>query len=276
MLLFKHIQVKPDFKVTIMRGIVLFAGITFLTSVVQYFLYPNIRNIAYLGWDPHWYRMVGLFFDPPITGAVYGLLFIFVYVYLKKIPFAIWIAVLFALFVGILLTYSRGTFLGFAVISLFLIFRKRIVMGIGIISIVLILSFVFLPKPFGESVNLLRTFSIFSRISNYQEALSLWQKQPIQGVGYNRIRYARNSADFENEEDRQSNHAGASFHSSFLITLVTGGIIGFGLFVWVLYSLGKISLLAGSSIAFLSILSLTDNVLLHPFVLPLLLLYALL
>jgi O-antigen ligase len=119
----------------------------------------------------------------------------------------------------------------------------------------------------GESLNLLRTFSIFSRINNYQEALITWEKNPIIGVGYNRIRYSRPASEFSSQTDLKENHAGASYHSSFLIILVSGGVIGLGVFIWLLFEIARLNIFARNGVIFLSLLSLTDNVLLHPFVL---------
>jgi O-antigen ligase len=139
--------------------------------------------------------------------------------------------------------------------------------GIAVLTILFAAVLLILPKPFGESVNLLRVFSIQSRIGNYAEGLQLWQKHPILGIGYNHIRYEKGVNSFLNNEDFETNHAGASLHSSFLIVLVTGGIIGLFLFIVCLIEVARISHFAFISTIFLSILSLTDNVFLHPFVL---------
>jgi hypothetical protein len=256
------------------NAILLGAVLTIIFSVVQYFLYPNLRNISYLGWDPHWFRMVGTFLDPPISGAIYGLFFI--YFYFKKKPSSshfssfpqhIWKWAPMILFsICLFLTYSRGTYLAF-IVSVIILLKKKIALTLLLIVCIGGLIYMFLPKPYGESVNLLRTASIYSRLSNYEEAFSGWSKSPIIGVGYNRIRYTRSSADFVNKEDLETNHAGASYHSTFLIVLVTGGVVGLVLFIWLLYSFALLSKLSTVVVVFLSLLSLTDNVLFHPFVL---------
>jgi hypothetical protein len=265
--LFYHVKHSQIYKKDLDRGIIITAVLTSLSSVVQYFFYTNLRNISYLGWDPHEFRMVGLFFDPPVAGAIYGLLFVYLYFRLKRFSFIIKIVTLGLLVGCIFLTYSRGTYLALFITAIFLIFRNKIVYGLLVCALVAISAFFVLPKQAGESSNLMRTFTIVSRLSNYQEAVSLWEKNPVVGSGYNRIRYVKGSDDFSSQTDFETNHAGASFHSSFLIMLVAGGVIGLSLYIWFLYSLSKLNYVSAISMIFLSILSLTDNVLLHPFVL---------
>jgi len=161
----------------------------------------------------------------------------------------------------------------FFIVSLLMFFRKRIMIGIIILAVIGSIGLFVLPKPAGESVNLLRTFSIYSRLDNYKEALQDWSHSPVKGVGYNRIRYTRAQSDFSSEVDKENNHAGASYHSTFLVVLVTGGVIGLIFFIYLLVSFTKLSSTTLWSTVFLSLLSLTDNVLLHPFVLILFLLF---
>ena len=49
--------------------------LTIITTIIQYFLYPDLRNLIYLGWDPHLYRTFGIFFDTTVSASIYGLLF---------------------------------------------------------------------------------------------------------------------------------------------------------------------------------------------------------
>ncbi|MEO6509091.1 MAG: O-antigen ligase family protein [Patescibacteria group bacterium] len=247
-------------------GLVICCSATIVFSLIQYYLYPNLRNISYLGWDPHWYRMVGTFLDPPITGAVYGLLFISLLSY-RYFFGAVRYVVLGALLLFLFLTYSRGSFAAFSITILTMFMQKKWLLGAAVCAAVFIGIVYLLPHPFGESVNLLRTFSIYSRLENYTEAAKDWSKSPVFGVGYNRIRYTRDKSTFSDQKDLQNNHAGASYHSSFLIIIVTGGVVGLLLFIWLLVSIAQFSPTALWSTVFLSLLSLTDNVLLHPFVL---------
>lgn len=239
-------------------------GLVIVFSLFQYFLYPDLRNIIYMGWDPHLYRMLGTFFDPPIAGAIYVLFFIFVLLN-NKLPLVHKYILNSGLGIMIFLTYSRITYVAFFITMSLWILRHKGVKYIFLFISVFLIGLFLLPRPFGESVNLTRVFSIESRLKDYKEAVEVWQESPVIGVGYNRLRYVRESYTSDNI-NFESSHAGASFHSSFLIMLATGGILGLVLFIWVLLQIARISPMSRYMTIFLSIASLTDNVLLHPFI----------
>ena len=253
-------------KKILFNGLAIFIGITVLTSLVQYIFYPDLRNLFYLGWDPHLYRLFGLFFDTSIGGVIYGM--IFIYLLIDK-PFknkVINLTLLFTFFVFIVLTFSRSLYLALS-ICIFIILMKNKSYKSFIFYLLFFIFFVMIvPKPFGEGVNLLRISSIESRSKNYFQAINIWKKNPLFGIGYNHIRYEKIKSGVD-EKDLLTSHAGASFHSSFLIILVTGGIVGLIGFLWLLYQLSKLNSFLQVLIVFLSLLSLSDNIILHPFVL---------
>ena len=121
---------------------------------------------------------------------------------------------------------------------------------------------------FGENLELI--FSVRSRLTDYQNGLKIWSKQPILGIGYNRIRYAKRQLNIISEVESDITHSGASFHSSFLVILVSGGVIGLILFSGVLVKLAGGGEFAKYATIFLSLLSISDNIVLHPFILFLL------
>ncbi len=254
----------------------IFLTLTGVVGVVQYFLYSNLRNLQHLGWDPHLSRVFGQFLDTSVAGAIYGLILIFILYNQKLFPkVSKWSYVICYMFLG-LLTYSRGFFVSIFVsaLSYSLIARKNF--KAVLIAVALIVVFVALsPKPFvypsklaersgGEGVNLLRTSTIQSRIADYGQGLKLWQKSPLVGIGYNRIRYFKPVI---GSELKGRSHAGASFHSSYLIILVTAGAVGLAAFAYWLWNVAKISNFSMISAVFLGIYSLFDNILLHPFIL---------
>ncbi|OGK17358.1 hypothetical protein A2774_04125 [Candidatus Roizmanbacteria bacterium RIFCSPHIGHO2_01_FULL_39_12c] len=243
-----------------------------LFSAVQYLFYPNLRNLIYAGWDPHLYRMFGTFFDTSVAGAVYGLILMRLFFtgdgisknkFIKK-------ALMIVFLVFIVLTYSRILYLSLTIAAGFFAVRKKrfkaILVFIFLFGALILLS----PKPFGEGVNLMRTFSIRSRVADYQNALKIWEKNPIFGIGYNRLRYAKVKLNLIEEAGSELTHSGASFHSSFLIILATSGTAGLVFFISLLVGLARLHQPARYPLMFLSLLSLGDNVLLHPFVLFLL------
>ncbi len=146
----------------------LFLSIGFL----QYFFLPDTRFLTYLGFDDHYFRLVGSLLDPNFTGLV----FVIFTLLSPKIFFAIPL-------LALALTFSRASFLTLAVSLLYLCVVKK---QFKLLLLILILGvfLYFVPKPFGEGVNLLRTFSIISRFENQRQALAIFAQNPILGVGF--------------------------------------------------------------------------------------------
>ncbi len=260
---------QPQFGKIVMKGLLIFIVLTAISSILQYFLYPDLRNLLYAGWDPHLYRAFGTFFDTSTAGGLYGLIFLFLFLtgnYLIKNKFSlIFLTAIFLIF--IILTFSRSLYITFLIICVWYAVVKRWYKGFLIFIGLYLLLLIIVPKPFGEGVNLVRMFSVKSRIEDYRSAIKIWSKKPILGIGYNRIRYAKPQMNISEELGYDVTHSGASFHSSLLTVLVAGGIVGLGLFLGVLYQLLQLNRIAGYYLVFLVLLSLTDNILLHPFIL---------
>lgn len=246
-----HLRKNKDFSQTIRYGFFIIAILTIITTVIQYFLYPDLRNLFYQGWDPHLYRTFGVFFDTSIAAAIFGILFLTANQPVIKVIYLILIA----------LSFSRSIYLGLFLTLIYLSIRQKQLKKMALFLLFFIILIIFIPKPAGEGVNLKRFYSINSRVDDYRQGINLWKNQPVLGYGYNRIRYVKNS---------DSLHSGATFSSSFITILVSSGILGLFGFVLALWSLKKSNRLAPSLLMFLTIVSLSDNVLLHPFILFLL------
>lgn len=236
-------------------------------SFIQYILYPDLRNLSYLGWDEHLYRMFGLFFDTSIAAAIYGLFFLY-FLNQNNINKKIKVIFLFLFLTAIVLSFSRAAYLTiFLTLLVDLIFKKKAKL-IFLFLTVFLLILLFSPKPFGEGVNLRRQFSIISRVNDYRLALNIWRKHPFFGIGYNRIGFYK-----EKGQMIFPSHSSFSFSSSYLIILVTGGIIGFLLFLLALFKLFLIKESGRIYLFFVYTFSLFDNIILHPFIMFLLILF---
>jgi len=246
-----HIKSDKYFPKVIKRGIFVIAVLTIVSTFIQYFLYPDLRNLFYLGWDPHLYRTFGVFFDTSIAAAIFGIFFLTANLPIIKIVYLVLTA----------LSFSRSTYLGLLLTLIYLFTRQQRLKKLILFLLFFITLIFFIPKPAGEGVNLKRFYSINSRAVDYQQGINLWENKPIFGYGYNRIRYIKNS---------DSVHSGAAFSSSFLTILVSSGIFGLLSFISTLWCLGKLNKKVPLLLIFLSIVSLFDNVLLHPFILFLL------
>lgn len=265
-----------------------FAGVGIaILGIIQYFLYPNLRNLYYLGWDPHQYRIFSTLLDPNFTGVILCLtifLGLSLFNYHKNVlRNKIVIIALLLCFVSLLLTYSRGSYLAFlAGIIFWRLFDKgdrklfRKIWEIGVIGVIFILVLFLLPRPGGEGVNLLRVMSVNSRMENMREAWSIFITRPVLGVGFNTLRYVRGMTDIVSGTNSTS-HSGAGFHNSYLFLLSTTGILGLIAFFWIfwkIYMIGKIweieefckKRLVIASLAAVFIHSWFDNSLFYPFV----------
>ncbi len=268
---------KKDRKIkhTLINGLLLFAAITAITSVTQFLFYPDLRNLIYLGWDPHFHRLFGVFFDTSIAAAVFGLMSLVLLqmrTAMKKKHLVLYFFFL-LYFLFVILTFSRSAYAAlFITCFVYLLLQKKYLILLGgsvLIAIVMIL----VPKQFGIGVGLNRTFSIESRLTDYADGLTIWNKNPVFGIGYDRLRYARGKyavSDKIVSEKGTESHAGASLSSSYLVILACTGIVGFMTFLYFMVTLGFVSAAFILPLTYIMILSFTDNIVLHPFILFLL------
>lgn len=197
-------------------------------GILQYLFFPDLRFLKAIGYDDHYFRLTFPFLDPNFTGAVLSFISIFSLKNIKK-PLA---KVLLGLsLVALALTFSRISYLSFLVGLLYLIFKNKKLRLPLFLATLSLGTLVFLaPKPFGEGVNLKRTFSITSRISNLQQGFKLFVDNPFTGVGYNTLPFS------------PPQHSSAGLDNSFVFILATTGTVGFISFVYLLFKAwGQIS-----------------------------------
>jgi putative inorganic carbon (hco3(-)) transporter len=208
----------------------------------QYFYYSDLRNLYYLGWDEHLYRMFSTILDPNFLAVQFSLFLLLLFGLLfsdYKIKFKnIFLSVIIVFtFIGLLLTYSRAGYIMTAVgvsVLLWLFQKKRIILGF---IAILILGIVILPKNLHSAgVELWRTASITARSISATQAITILKNYPILGVGFNSYRYAQLHYGFIEKNNWEQSHSGAGTDNSFLFILATTGLIGFSayLFLWVI------------------------------------------
>ncbi len=265
--LYKHFLRLKNRRDLLTPGIILFIISILITSFIQYFLYPNLRNLSYLGWDPHQFRIFGVFFDTSISSAIFGLVLIYLFIKFKDFLFSKMsrYLLIFAFIILGLLTYSRGFYISILVTLIYFLIKNKKIQYLFLLLGIFIISLYIIPKPFGEGVNLLRTYSIESRFSQNRQGLKNWYKNPLFGVGYNHLKSV-NKIQFVYPE-----HASSAYPSSYVTILATSGLIGLFFFILALKSLWSYSKVSRYFILFLSVFSFMDNILLHPFILFLLL-----
>ncbi len=216
---------KPCFLLIIGSAIAIF-------GLIQYSLWPDFKALETLNWDPHFYRLVGTFFDPGFTGLILALnLFLIIILWLES-KNKWFLALGLIVYSSLALTYSRASWLVFLLgAGLILLTKKAFKVLIGI-AILIAMTFFLLPRPAGEGGKIERTYTINARLINYEQSLKIAKDNPFFGVGFNNYRYAQRNYGFLSTDEWQTNHAGAGADNSFLLVLATTGIFGFLAYLW--------------------------------------------
>jgi len=266
--LFASIKSKKYIRVLVYKLIYTFSILLLIATAIQYIFFPNFWSLYAFGWDPHLYRASAIYLDVFIAAAIYGLLSLFWFSNKQKV-----LALFFVL--ALVLSFSRSAYVALALSMLYFFTTQKKWKELLISLCLFTLIIIFVPKPFGEGGNLLRTGSINSRINDYKLGLTLWKKKPLFGFGYNRVRFAKEQLNLALIDDKS--HSLSSFHSSFLIILVTTGSVGLISFLILVFTFLKRYPYMRVYALYIFSMSLFDNVLLHVLVmLPLLFIAAIL
>ncbi len=231
---------KP-FKKLIVRLLICIGFLTVVLGYLQYLFYPSLRNLYYLGWDEHLYRMFSVFLDPNFAGAFFVLYFLFLLNILtesikkKTNLFSFFLGeVSFLTLIAIFLTYSRSALLMLMVGSfVFLVLNARRSLAILVIVLLLVMT-ILLPKAYEtEGTNFFRIVSSEARLGSAKQAIEIFKESPLIGAGFNAYRYAKDRYGFDPSMLEKS-HADAGTDNSFLFLLATTGVAGFFgyLFMW--------------------------------------------
>ncbi len=211
---------------------------------VQYVYYKDLRNVLYLGWDPHYYRIFSTFLDPNFLSLFLVLtLFLGMYFLNEKSRWPYMVGQ-FVTLGALFLTYSRSGYVALLVGSVVYALLIRRVKSLLIAICVFVVILFILPTPYGEGVKLLRTTSTFARVGNWQRGYSLIKESPIFGFGFNTLRYVKEARGWGDENSIIPDKAGAGLDDSFQFLWATTGIVGLVSYLWILSKIGKIFLRA--------------------------------
>lgn len=238
-----------SFKKIIIKLLIFIGIFIVVLGYIQYLFYPNLRNLYYLGWDEHLYRLFSTFLDPNFAGAFFVLYFLFVLNILidslKKqarfFSFSIGLILLFTL-IAIFLTYSRSALLMLITGSfVFLFLNTKKTFAILIVVVFLSVT-VLLPKAYKtEGTNFFRIASSQARLDSAKQAIEIFKEDPLFGVGFNAYRYAKDRHGFT-FGDWEESHADAGTDNSFLFLLATVGITGFIAYLYMWFKILKINI----------------------------------
>jgi len=257
-----------QFKQKVSKLLIISGSIIVILGYLQYFFYNSLRNLFYLGWDEHMYRMFSVFLDPNFAGAFFTLFFLFlISKFLKNKN--ILIGLLSILTLGaIFLTFSRSALIMLIVSTslLFILMNKKI--WIAILLGITLLALTISSKYFSiENINLFRVVSSEARIETAKKAIEIIQKHPFFGVGFNAYKYAKLDYESRNNSSRLVSHADAGVDNSFLFVIATTGAIGFTLYLFLWFRIFKVaSTLAIASIVGVFVDSMFINSLFYSFI----------
>lgn len=222
-----------------LTGSLIVVGLTSaIFGLVQYVLWPDISFLQESGWDPHYYRVVGTFFDPGFLGIILVLTLILLWtrwkdkVGLRPGRNVLFFLALFLVYLSLMLTYSRSSYLALVFGMILVAIQKRKFIFLLVALCIFSLSILALPrKSGGEGVRLERVRSTTARFGNWQQSLSLARQFPVFGIGYNTYRYFQRNKGML-QENWALTRSGAGVDSSFLFVLITTGIVGLGAYLW--------------------------------------------
>lgn len=237
------------FKKSVSFLLVLSGIVVVVLGYIQYFLYPSLRNLFYLGWDEHLYRMFSTFLDPNFAGIFFGIFFIYLLSFTKEyverkdnVRLLLYLSISLITLIAVYLTYSRSAFVMLLIATaVFLALNnkaKYIFLAAGLLVLIIFLA----PKSFKtEGTNFLRITSSTARINSIEQGIKIFQQSPIFGVGFNAYRYAQNKYSNLNNEYWQVTHSGAGTDNSFLFILATTGVVGFCSYIYLLFNIFVLS-----------------------------------
>ncbi len=228
-----------NFKIQIPNLLIGVGVATATLGLLQYIFIPDTRFLEKYGWDPHLYRVIGTFFDPGFLGAILVLTLILIVAldWEKKNRLLIFAGII--VYLALALTYSRASYLAYLTgMGTIAWFKKSPKFFLTVFLVGAVTVFL-LPRPEGEGVRLERESTIKYRIINWKQSLTIAQKNPVFGVGFNAYRYAQRRYGFLDIPEWQVTHAGAGADSSLLFILATTGIVGISFYLWLWWKIFK-------------------------------------
>lgn len=223
--------------------ILLLSGVALaVLGLLQFILLPDLGTMSAFGWDPHYFRTVSTFLDPNFAGAFFVLTLLLL-ASLKIQPH--WQNKLFFIFVylALLTTFSRSSYLAFFTSFLILSFLKRslkLAILTVILSTTLLLGFSQNIQMIAQPRGIDRSQSAISRLETWEQGITLFKNHPVLGIGFNAYRYALKEYQLGDEEFL-STHGASTNDSSLLFVAATTGAMGLTGFLFFLSSMLFIS-----------------------------------
>jgi O-antigen ligase len=228
-----------NFKSKILNMLIIGGSAVVILGYLQYLFYSDIRHLVSIGWDDHMYRLFSTFYDPNFAGAFLVLFLLLIGGILYR-SFAennrkksIMVGAIFSItLIAVLLTFSRSALIMLIIgggIMLVLLQMKKLILAL--LAVIILYVIVISPNFYIENTNLFRAASTGARLETYGNAFTIYQDNPILGVGFNTYRYAQQDYGFRKEQPKYPSNADSGVDNSFLFVLATTGIVGFAAFL---------------------------------------------
>lgn len=243
-------------------------------GISQFIILPDLGKLKYQGWDEHWQRLTFPYLDPSFTGIIILILLIFQNSHQQRKKWFVFLFFLMSL--SIFLTFSRTSWLCFAMTLIYFFFRRKnrriiVLTGAGFVTAVFVL-FLFSSslQSYGNRIG--RTETIISRLTSMKCGWEIFSQKPLFGVGFNHYKTAYLQR-FQSSNQAQAeiifNRGLSSVENSFVFVLATGGIIGCLAFLRWIAAIWKTLTFHWQKQIFFVILfaSFFNNVFFYPFVL---------
>lgn len=268
-----YLNTFPGFKDKITNSFITSGIILAILGVLQIIFIPNLMFLAAWGWDPHYFRTVSTFLDPNFIGAFFVLTLLLLASTKQKIKSKKFISSVFVVYIALLTTFSRSSYLMFLFSGLtFSIFKKskKLIISTIILFLVLLLGFQIYSQAVARPRGIDRGQSASFRIDTWQQGISLFKKSPIIGIGFNSYRYGIKEFNLGDDQFLQS-HGASTNDSSLLYILSTTGVVGLISYLSFIYFLvrsrTKKNIILIAALVGLSIHSIFANSFFYPFIL---------
>ena len=234
----------------------LLIGLIFtVIGFAQFIIFPDLSSLMAYGWDPHQKRIVASLLDPNFSGFIFAALAAFstsLYLY-KKNKIYLFQSILF--YAALILTFSRSAYLAAIAMILTIGILKSPKLALSA-ALVFLISASALPQMRSRITGALTLDETAqARFISWQNALTIFTANPIFGIGFNTYRYAQREYGFF-PPGELGGHSGSGTDSSILLVMTTTGLVGVGLFIFLLGAIAN-SFAKGAKSNYLLLASLT-------------------